>query len=243
MKTLVRQLFDIDNQLFDLSALTDLILSQPLLGSTVKVEGNESDPYAFLTVLNLKEHKVKPEIANLTGYLKEKVSTSPQLEPLKELLDSRSEDSVGLLLTERLVNLPVQVIPPMYKMLVEEIQWALDEKEPYEFSHYLILSKTYHEVVSTLDTEVEGSKKKKKQKRAPGTDASTFFFHPEDEVLERHALCYGGFNYSTQIEDGSADSKRAFQENGIRPQGHLILIEAEKFKTAVSALEAFIGQA
>ena len=58
LKTLLRQLFDADNQLFDLSALTDLILEQPLLGSTVKVDGNETDPYAFLTVLNLHEHRV-----------------------------------------------------------------------------------------------------------------------------------------------------------------------------------------
>jgi protein BCP1 len=62
MKNLLRQLFDADSQIFDLSALTDLILSQPLLGSTVKVDGNESDPYAFLTVLNLQEHKVLPFI-------------------------------------------------------------------------------------------------------------------------------------------------------------------------------------
>ena len=58
LKTLLRQLFDVDAQLFDLSALTNLILSQPLLGSTVKVDGNETDPYAFLTVLNLQEHRV-----------------------------------------------------------------------------------------------------------------------------------------------------------------------------------------
>ena len=59
LKTLCRQLFDIDAQLFDLSALVELILSQPLLGSTVKVDGNETDPYAFLTVLNLHAHKVR----------------------------------------------------------------------------------------------------------------------------------------------------------------------------------------
>lgn len=58
LKTLLRQLLDVDALSFDLSALTDLILAQPLLGSTVKVEGNETDPYAFLTVLNLHEHKV-----------------------------------------------------------------------------------------------------------------------------------------------------------------------------------------
>ena len=58
LKTLIRQLMDVDAQLLELSALTDLILAQPLLGSTVKVDGNESDPYAFLTVLNLYEHRV-----------------------------------------------------------------------------------------------------------------------------------------------------------------------------------------
>ena len=69
IKTLLRQLLDDDAQLFDLSVLTDLILGQPLLGSTVKVEGNESDPYAFLTVLNLKEHRVRI-LFPLVGFLK-----------------------------------------------------------------------------------------------------------------------------------------------------------------------------
>lgn len=60
LKILLRQLFDVDAQSINLSALADLVLAQPLLGSTVKVEGNETDPYAFLTVLNLHEHKVYP---------------------------------------------------------------------------------------------------------------------------------------------------------------------------------------
>ena len=61
IKTLLRQLLDADAQMFDLSVLTDLILAQPLLGSTVKVDGNETDPYAFLTVLNIKEHLVRKQ--------------------------------------------------------------------------------------------------------------------------------------------------------------------------------------
>lgn len=64
LKTLLRQLFDTDAQLFDLSGLADLILSQPLLGSTVKVDGNETDPYAFLSVVNLQEHKVQSRQTN-----------------------------------------------------------------------------------------------------------------------------------------------------------------------------------
>ncbi|KAH0099315.1 hypothetical protein KCU66_g15477, partial [Aureobasidium melanogenum] len=77
LKTLLRQLLDVDNELFNLSALSDLILSQPMLGSTVKVDGNESDPYAFLTVLNLRQHKENPVIADLTAYLSRKASSIP----------------------------------------------------------------------------------------------------------------------------------------------------------------------
>lgn len=63
IKTLLQQLFDVDAQLFELSALTDLILAQPLLGSTVKVgdeetKANATDAYAFLSVINLQEHQV-----------------------------------------------------------------------------------------------------------------------------------------------------------------------------------------
>ncbi len=63
IKTLLQQLFDVDAHLFDLSALTDLILTQPLLGSTVKVgdeetNANATDAYAFLSVINLQEHQV-----------------------------------------------------------------------------------------------------------------------------------------------------------------------------------------
>lgn len=55
---LLRQLFDDDAHLFDIGALANLILAQPLLGSTVKVEGNASDPYGLLTVLNVDTHRV-----------------------------------------------------------------------------------------------------------------------------------------------------------------------------------------
>ena len=244
IKTLLRQLFDVDGQLLDLSALTDLILAQPLLGSTIKVEGNESDPYAFLSVINLKEHKDRPEIASLTNYLQERCKQSSKIKSIGQLMDSTDSACVGLLLTERLINLPAQVIPPMYKMLLEEIQWAIDEKEPYKFSHYLIVSKTYQEIVSALDADMGGSKKKKKkQKMALGDNTSTFLFHPEDEILQSHALCHGGYEYSKEGPEGSADSRRAFQEHGVKPQGHLMLIEATKLKDAVEAMENFVNQA
>ena len=58
--------------------------------------------------------------------------------------------------------MPVEVVPPMYNMLADEIKWALadvlffrlvnlifwldfgDQGEPYHFTHLIILSRVYH---------------------------------------------------------------------------------------------------
>ena len=65
IKLLLRQLLDVDNDKFDLSALADLICGTgekdlgSKWGSTVKTDGEEGDPYAFITAVDLEEYKVR----------------------------------------------------------------------------------------------------------------------------------------------------------------------------------------
>ena len=134
--------------------------------------------------------------------------------------------------------MPSEIVPPMYNMLQEEIAWAVEDKEPYTFSHYLVLSKNYEEVESKLDQEESRPQKKKKK---GGEQSERFFFHPEDEVIERHALCAGSIDYTHKSDEGASDSKRAFQELGIRTKGSLILIEAAKFEPMVKALTQYMS--
>lgn len=127
----------------------------------------------------------------------------------------------------------------MYEMLREEVTWAIEEKEPYEFTHYLVFSKTYREVASALDEE--DTPKSKKQKKASKNGLSeVFYFHPEDEALQKHSVLSGSFEYLK--EAGGSDAKRTFQELGIKPEGHMILIEAAKFEAAVRGLEEYFSQ-
>ena len=192
-----------------------------------------------------KAHQNKPVINSLIDYVVRSSTLNSDLTPLKDLLQSDSKARIGLVLTERLVNIPSEVVPPMYNMLLEEISWALEEKEPYSFTHYLILSKTYIEIDSQLDHEIRKSeKKKKKQKMASSQkdQSEVFYFHPEDEVLQRHASAYGGFDYLKQEAECQSDSRRAFQDLGIKPQGRMILIEAAKFEAAVRAMGEYFQQ-
>lgn len=235
VKALLRQLFDVDSSLFNLSALADLVLSQPTIGSTVKVDGKDNDPYAMLTVLNTHEHGEREPMRGLVKYLAEKAQSNDKLSMIPKLLQGGNH--VGLLLTERLVNVPAEIGPPMYSMLLDEVEAAVEDKEPYQFSHYLILSKTYREMESSLHDS--GDRKRKKARE----ESSLYYFHPEDEILQKYALAYGGFDY-TKEGDAVADSKRAFQEMGIKAFGHMILIEAgSRFEEAVKAVNEYLRPA
>jgi protein BCP1 len=196
----------------------------------------------FVFTLNdvAKPFQDKPFIHTLTQYLQSKSSSGSSLSQLPTLLSPSTGSQVGLILTERLINMPAEIVPPMYTMLLEEIGWALEEKEPYTFSHYLILSKTYKEVTSKLDQEESRPAKKKKKDAAD--PENTFYFHPEDEILHKHALGYCNFDYTHQGDEGAADSKRTFNELGVVPQGHMILVESGKFAEAVTAIAEFLKQ-
>ncbi|KAG5957138.1 Mss4p nuclear export [Claviceps cyperi] len=226
VKSLLRQLFDVDAGFFNMSALADLILSQPTIGSTVKVDGKEHDAFVMLTVLNTFINREKEPMRDVLKYLTEKANTNASLAAIPDILNS--DRHVGLVLSERLINVPIEVAPPMYSMLLDELEAAVEDREPYDFSHYLIVSKTYTEVESALD----GEHRRKKQAK---DEAMTFHFHMEDEVLQKYALAHGSFAYTKENECAS-DSKRAFQEAGIKPTGHMILIEASKFRDAIKAI-------
>ncbi|RPA83686.1 hypothetical protein BJ508DRAFT_413354 [Ascobolus immersus RN42] len=254
IRNLLRQLFDNDAVLQDLSSLTELILSQPTVGTTVKVDGIESDPYAFLTVLNLRVHKDNDAVKQLVKYYIARAG-GDQTEMgsfLKRAIsgEERSEGDVGIVLAERLINMPVEIVPPMYKMLLEEVQWALEDKEPYNFSHFVIPSKTYTEVASTVSEDEEEDENKPKPakkkwkygaagkagKAKPAPSSQLFYFHPEDELWEKEgAGKTHNFKFIKLNESGS-DSKRTFDEFGIMPRGSVTVISKDGFEKAVDAM-------
>lgn len=216
-----------------MSALTDIILQQNTIGSTVKVDSKANDAYAFLTALNLRENKDKKPVADLVEYLSAKAQQSGSAALAAEVPRALAERHVGLVLGERLINMPPEISPSLYSMLVDELEAAVEDKEPYDFTHYLVVSRTYNEVQSILEEESRKSKKAKEE-------APMFYFHPEDEVLQRHALATGSFPF-TKDDESVADSKRAFQEMGVKSMGYMALIEASKFPTAVKAVVEYMS--
>ncbi|EGW32549.1 uncharacterized protein SPAPADRAFT_61615 [Spathaspora passalidarum NRRL Y-27907] len=237
LKNFLRQLFGDDASQFDISGLADLILTKHSIGTTIKTEGTESDPFAILSVVNLNEHRGSPSIKKLIEYVLSKTKDRTQFNLiLKKLLHGKSQLKTGLIVSERLINMPIEVVPPMYNMLLDEMSKAEDSHEKYEFDYFLVVSKVY-QLVSANETEEETETKSKKKKIASNEPkpVEMDYFHYEDMVLEEHASYKGIFNYSEQKQE--TDSRRVFTEYGIDPKLSLLLLDKAQMKKAVEDMQ------
>ncbi|KAI7739351.1 hypothetical protein M8C21_030436, partial [Ambrosia artemisiifolia] len=90
----------LDNKEWDLSSFVDLILQQTTVGTVVTIEEDEDNG-----VCQGKDIKEK----------------------LRSYFGEQAED-VGLVIAQLVVNLPPQLLPPLYDGLFDEISWAIEDE-------------------------------------------------------------------------------------------------------------------
>ena len=232
-KNLLRQLFGDDAVEFDLSSLADLILNDNTVGTCIKTDGKESDPFALLSVINLSKNLENPTVKKLVAYVLDKTNSQPKFNVLLRKLLGDKKNKVALIVSERLINMPVEVVPPMYKMLHEEMDSAEDAHEKYEFDYFLVVSKVYEMVAAK---EQEDAKTNKKKKAGADTTKEMDYFHYEDLVLEANCIHHGYYPYTHVSQE--TDSRRVFTEYGLDPQLSLILLGKDQLQTSVGEMEA-----
>ncbi|KAF8168454.1 p21-C-terminal region-binding protein-domain-containing protein [Crassisporium funariophilum] len=244
IKRLLGQLLQRDAEQLHVHELTELILAQPTVGTTIKTDGIESDPLALLTVLNMHLHHQNTSIKAIANYLLSVTATrDPAFHATLQTLFSQSEAHVGLVLCERLINMPVQVIPPMYNMLADEIKWALADGEPYNFTHLIILSRVYHlsedeesalaNSASTRKTRPsESSSKKNKKQRPQEVEENSrtqqpadgvYSFHPEDDTILKSAIHSVTYPYLAPLPQ-LVQETRSRDAFGLDVRGRMMLV-------------------
>lgn len=179
-KNLLRQLLGPqESQRVQLSALADLLLESPT--TTIKTDGKDSDPYCFMSIIDYKEKRD----ADYVKYL-HKVDT--KLNTFFETIDNQANKKCAIVLSERLINMPPEVIPPLYRITMEDAKSNGDGKD---FDFYVITSRKY-EVNFDLDEdddEFNGKKSsgsiERSRKRTKGA-SEIDYFHEEDRFFEKH---------------------------------------------------------
>ncbi|KAL1791431.1 BRCA2 and CDKN1A-interacting protein [Sigmodon hispidus] len=180
--------------------LTDLLIQQNHIGSVIKQtdvseesgdEVDEDEIFGFISLLNLTERKgtqCAEQIKELVLSFCENNCEKSMVEQLDKLLNDTSK-SVGLLLSERFINVPPQIALPMHQQLQKELAEAQRANMPCGKCYfYLLISKTF----------VEAGKSCSKKRWDGLQQEALMFANAEEEFFyEKAAL---KFSYSVQEE-------------------------------------------
>lgn len=170
LKNLSRQLLGLqESNKIQLSALADMMLKSPM--TTIKTDGQESDPYCFISFIDYKENIQ----SDFVQYLKKRDSR------INTFLSNLNDKKCALVISERLINMPPEVVPPLYNITLDDVSKSLGNDKHYDF--YLITSRKY-EVNFDVD-EDEGEPEQRSKKRVKNDEVD--FFHEEDRFLEKYA--------------------------------------------------------
>ncbi|KAF9242389.1 p21-C-terminal region-binding protein-domain-containing protein [Melanogaster broomeanus] len=190
---LLIQLFGYDAESLQTGPLTDVITKAAEkngVGSTIKTDDEEgSDPYAFLTVVGCHNNS---GLKILIDYVLSKTKADQGFHGTLLSLLQDPKCNIGLILGERLINIPVQVMPAMYRMLLEEIHGAIGDGQPYRFTHYLFISRVYR-LTPEEEEAIAAVQRNSKRYKSTGNSQmgrskdGVYGFHPEDEEIIQHA--------------------------------------------------------
>ncbi|XWS35219.1 hypothetical protein CRYUN_Cryun21dG0107300 [Craigia yunnanensis] len=147
VKTLLQSY--LDNKQWDLSGFIDLILGQTTVGTVVKLEDDEDNGvFSIITALNLGRYKDHKCITELKEFLLNICQEKDKIGNLRSLLEDKAQN-VGLLVSQRVLNLLPELLPHLYDALFDEVSWATEDEPTEElcnsfcFKFYVLVSKIY----------------------------------------------------------------------------------------------------
>ncbi|XP_068111830.1 BRCA2 and CDKN1A-interacting protein [Hyperolius riggenbachi] len=230
IKKLLKQLFLKAH--VNITEMADLIIQQNHIGSVIKqAEGaedsdddgdNEDHIFGFISLLNLTERQDTPCVEEVRELVLSRCETScdqSTVEQLDKILRDNSKP-VGLLISERFINVPAQIALPMHQQLQKELADAQRTNKPCgRCFYYLIICKTFLE---------PGEKPRGGGGRggAPAK-AQMMFANAEDEFFYENAILK--FSYSVQEESDSQLAGRwSFDDVPVKPLRTVMLVPTDR---------------
>ncbi|EFJ11088.1 hypothetical protein SELMODRAFT_426584 [Selaginella moellendorffii] len=211
----------LDDCEWDIAGFVNLILGQTRVGTIVKAGGD--DPIGLITALNIRRYKELPSIQAIRDFLVKRAKNSPELSKLQALW--QSDKNVGLLVSQRLMNVPLELCPPLHDAIFDEIAWATEDessaelRESFKFQQYLIQTRVYKEKVP--------------KKQPVNEDGNFIFIKPEDELFFQ--LSSWHFTFPVQ-----AETMLAHQTKGLQLLGLVMAVSAKQIKAFRSKLKGLV---
>ncbi|XP_054784198.1 protein BCCIP homolog isoform X2 [Prosopis cineraria] len=220
----------LDDKQWDLSGFVDLILGQATVGTVVKVEDDEDEGlFAVVTALNLWRYREQKCIVELKDFLLKECKEEGTFDQLKLILGEQAHD-VGLLVSQRVVNLPLQLLPHLYDALFDEVSWATEDepteelRNSFKFTHYIIYSKIYKHKNAEQNRKLNND-----------DDDAIIYVKPEDELF--HKLSSWFFCFPLRTSQPETRELKTYRSMGL-----VMAVEVDKIPTFRQELRSLISE-
>ncbi|VVB07570.1 unnamed protein product [Arabis nemorensis] len=221
----------LDDKEWDMSSFVDLILEQTTVGTVVKVAEDEDESvFAVLTALNLARYKDNKCFRELKEFLLKVCSEKNIASDLKMVLEKEAQD-VGLLVSQRVMNLPPQLLPPLYDGLFDEVFWATEDeptkelRNSFRFKSYLLVTKIYR----------LKNPKQRKPRHGEEEIEETVYLKPEDELFLE--LSSWSFTFPMRSQLVTSQEMKNYQLMGL-----VMVVNADKIPEFRKTLNSLIDE-
>jgi len=240
-----------------LSDLTEDVCTQAACGTTITVD---DQVYSFVSALAAKHYHDQPYMVNLLKVLEAQCPSNK-----KGALKAAQDEGLAWLLSERLVNMPNDVVPPLYEAIVDDIAWARENvketggtEEMFDFKNILVFAPCYTESEQAKvnnesdgeesDNEAEQASKKRPKvgngKQPAGTagalDASNILYFEHEPLIDAATVSFPIKLATPEKLEGKA--------KGAVPQRHkpkralALILPLEQLKCKLPEIKAMLSQ-
>ncbi|XP_069140116.1 BRCA2 and CDKN1A-interacting protein-like [Argopecten irradians] len=231
VKTLLQQVFLKAN--INLSELTNTLISQNYIGCVIKQmdipdddedDGMDEDDndavFGLMSVVNITEKKDLECVQQVRSLLLDhcKACAKEKLPRFSDMLHD-SDQHVGLLLSERYLNIPPQISVPMYDSLIKDMEKCQRKQMKYSFAKYMMVSKTYR---------MKGGSKQKEE--------PVIFSNSEEELL--HEVSELSFTYSVEDDRDTVVGGQWDSDNPMEALRTVMVIPADQLSVALTRIKA-----
>ncbi|XP_031549608.1 protein BCCIP homolog [Actinia tenebrosa] len=261
MRNLLKQLFLKDS--IDLSELANLIISQEKIGSIIKVveedeteeekekkedgpstskgeeEEYEEEILGLITILDLVQYQEKKCIQQIKQLLLHKCKSSADPETqtkFKDILDSNKR--VGLLFSERFINIPPQIALPLYQALRAELEEQHKKDKGGTLKYLLVLSKSYKEKQTGQSKKSKGKKAAKLQEKK---NQDLNFSNVEDEILNKESTIKFSYPVKVDEEEILLGGNWSFDDTLLEPYRTVMIIPYDRMSTIIEQMEQLLA--
>lgn len=144
---------------------------------------------------------------------------------IRNVMDSDTAQ-LGLLINERIVNIPAQISIPLFENLISEVKRANNKNMPFNFSHYILICKLHKATKKTSE---------KLSSKDSTDEPNIIWSNPEEEIFAEETNI--SFEFSVENESDSGLRGTWSETDEVMPYRRILFFEACKLPSIISKIK------